>query len=106
LAAREVGMSIQTYEELLKTSLKHTGRMSKDKTTRLNAITPLFESGRIYLPAYKQWADELAEEVTTFPYAPHDDQVDALTMAALYLKESWRKKKGYNNVIYTTRKKK
>ena len=62
----------------------------KDKTSRLNAITPLFESGRIYLPEYKQWADELAEEVTTFPYAPHDDQVDALTMAALYLKESWR----------------
>jgi predicted phage terminase large subunit-like protein len=62
----------------------------KDKTSRLNAITPLFESGRIYLPAYKQWADELQEEVTTFPYAPHDDQVDALTMAALYLKESWR----------------
>jgi len=62
----------------------------KDKTSRLNAITPLFESGRIFLPEYKQWADELAEEVTTFPYAPHDDQVDALTMAALYLKESWR----------------
>ena len=52
----------------------------KDKTSRLNAITPLFESGRIFLPAYKQWADELQEEVTTFPYAPHDDQVDALTM--------------------------
>jgi predicted phage terminase large subunit-like protein len=62
----------------------------KDKTSRLHAVTPLFESGRIFLPEHKQWADELAEEVITFPYAPHDDQVDALTMAALYLKESWR----------------
>jgi len=62
----------------------------KDKVTRLNAVTPLFESGRIFLPQYKAYAQELADELVSFPYAPHDDQVDATAMAAHYLKESWR----------------
>jgi len=62
----------------------------KDKTTRLYAASPMFESGRIWLPKYKSWANDLADELTTFPYAPHDDQVDACSMAVHYVKESWR----------------
>lgn len=61
----------------------------RDKTSRLTAVTPLFESGRIFLPE-KIWVDDLITELVTFPNAPHDDQVDALVMAALYLKDSWR----------------
>ena len=35
------------------------------------------------------WADDLLEELIQFPNAAHDDQVDALTMAIHYMRESW-----------------
>ena len=37
----------------------------------------------------KKWSDELIEELIRFPNAAHDDQVDAMTMAIHYMKESW-----------------
>ena len=47
------------------------------------------ESGRLWVPKGKKWADDLIEELIRFPNAAHDDQVDALTMAVHYLKDSW-----------------
>jgi len=62
----------------------------KDKVSRVYAVTPLFEAGRVWLPKYKQYSQELYDELITFPFAPHDDQVDACAMAVNYVKESWR----------------
>ena len=62
----------------------------KDKISRVYAATPMLESGRVWLPEGKEWATELFDELASFPYAPHDDQVDAMTMAIHYVKESWR----------------
>jgi len=62
----------------------------KDKVSRVYAATPLFEAGRVWLPKFKVYSQDLYDELITFPFAPHDDQVDATAMAVHYLKESWR----------------
>ena len=62
----------------------------RDKVARVYAISPLLEAGRVWLPDNKPWATELYEECTMFPFGKHDDQVDAMAMAVLYVKDSWR----------------
>ena len=61
----------------------------KDKISRVYAATPSMEAGRVWLPKGRKWAEELFDEMIIFPNGPHDDQVDAMTMAIHYLKESW-----------------
>ena len=61
----------------------------RDKVSRVYAASPMIESGRIWLPSGKPWADDLVTELLQFPNAAHDDQVDAMTMAIHYMKESW-----------------
>jgi predicted phage terminase large subunit-like protein len=53
-----------------------------DKIVRLNAVSDLFASGRIWVPERK-FADELIEEVAAFPAGEHDDLVDSMTQALL-----------------------
>lgn len=52
-----------------------------DKVSRVNAILPLIEGGRVLLPAEAPWLDEFVQECVTFPSSTHDDQVDAMSMA-------------------------
>ncbi len=61
----------------------------RDKVSRVHAASPMIESGRVWIPTQKKWADDLMEELIRFPNAAHDDQVDAMTMAIHYLRESW-----------------
>ena len=61
----------------------------RDKTARVYAATPLMDAGRVWLPKGYEWSDDLYGEAITFPNARHDDQVDAMTMAIHYMKESW-----------------
>lgn len=53
------------------------------KTARAHAVTPFFEAGNVLLPhpEHCPWAREYIAELTQFPAAPHDDQVDATTQA-------------------------
>ena len=41
------------------------------------------------MPKNKEWAFDLIEEAIGFPNARHDDQVDAMVMAVLYMRDSW-----------------
>lgn len=61
----------------------------KDKTSRLIACTPFFQSGRIWVPD-RGYAWELVEEVCAFPKAPHDDLTDTVSMTILFLRDYWK----------------
>jgi len=66
---RQSGMSIIPY------------KVGHDKVSRLNAVLPLIEGGRVFLPEEAPWLDEFMEECMSFPGGTHDDQVDAFAMA-------------------------
>lgn len=51
----------------------------KDKITRASGVSALVEAGRLSLPVNAPWLADLESELLTFPNAPHDDQVDALS---------------------------
>jgi predicted phage terminase large subunit-like protein len=59
-----------------------------DKVARATAVTPLIESGRVYLPEAAPWLTDFMDEVSSFPAAPHDDVVDALSQGLNYLRGS------------------
>lgn len=61
-----------------------------DKIARMNAVSPQFEAGNVFLPLSIRgpWIDALVDELVTFPNAAHDDRCDALTQALLRLEES------------------
>ena len=62
----------------------------RDKLSRVHTASPMLESGKVWLPKGKDWARDLFDEAIMFPYGAHDDQVDAMTMAIHYVKDSWR----------------
>ena len=56
-------------------------KVVNDKVARVNAILPIIEGGRVYIPEQSDWLDTFVDECVTFPGGNHDDQVDAMTMA-------------------------
>jgi predicted phage terminase large subunit-like protein len=69
---RAMGIPVQEY----------TPSKGNDKIARLNACADLFASGRVWVPA-TAWAEELVEEVASFPSGEHDDLVDSMSQALL-----------------------
>ena len=59
--------------------------VTDSKIGRLNSVSPLFEAGNVLLPEGRQWTGDFVEEITRFPSAAHDDQVDACTQALSYM---------------------
>jgi predicted phage terminase large subunit-like protein len=55
-------------------------RVSTDKVSRLNAVSPLIEGGRVFLPDKAEWLDDFMNEAQSFPNGKHDDIIDALTI--------------------------
>jgi predicted phage terminase large subunit-like protein len=56
-----------------------------DKTARLIATSPLFASEMIFAPD-RGWADMVIDEVGQFPKGRHDDLVDTVSMALIWLR--------------------
>ena len=56
-----------------------------DKIQRAEFVEPAFRSGNVFLPRKELWVHEYVAELTAFPRALNDDQVDATTMALGHL---------------------
>lgn len=55
------------------------------KIQRAYAVAPMCEAGQVFFPTsrHSPWVDALLDELGGFPFAAHDDQVDALTQALI-----------------------
>lgn len=69
---RRMGIPLQEY----------TPSKGNDKIARVNAISDLFASGVVWCPT-NRWADELMEELASFPNGDHDDLVDSTSQALI-----------------------
>ena len=69
---RKIGIPLEEY----------TPGKGNDKIARVNAVSDLFASGVVWCPETR-WADELMEELASFPNGDHDDLVDASSQALL-----------------------
>jgi len=67
---RAMGIPVQEF----------TPTRGNDKISRLNAVSDLFASGRVWAPG-THWAEEVIDEVASFPGSEHDDYVDSVSMA-------------------------
>jgi len=56
-------------------------KVDRDKYSRLVAITPLIEAGKIVLPEGAHWVEQFINEFEEFPNGEFDDQVDSTTQA-------------------------
>ena len=69
---RRLGIPVQEYTP---------SRASGDKFARLNAVSDIFRSGLVWYPAGHNWAEEVVEQVASFPNGDGDDIVDTTSMA-------------------------
>ena len=67
--------------------INYTPSRGNDKHTRVNSVAPLFESGNIWAPLSKQFAQEVIEECAAFPFGDHDDLVDSTTQAVMRFRQ-------------------
>jgi predicted phage terminase large subunit-like protein len=67
--------------------INFTPSKGNDKHSRVNAVAPLFESGQIWAPTHKEFAQEVIEECAAFPYGDHDDLVDSMTQAVMRFRQ-------------------
>tara|TARA_R100001443_G_scaffold31594_2_gene45746 strand:- start:352 stop:1824 length:1473 start_codon:yes stop_codon:yes gene_type:complete len=64
-----------------------TPSKGNDKHSRVNAVAPLFESGQVWAPCDKEFAQEVIEECAAFPHGDNDDLVDSMTQAVLRFRQ-------------------
>ena len=69
---RSMGIPVQEF----------TPSKGNDKISRLNAVSDIFASGRVWVPN-TNWAEEVVDEVASFPAGEHDDYVDSVSLAMM-----------------------
>ena len=69
---RAMGINVQEF----------TPTRGNDKINRINAISDMFASGRVWAPN-TNWAEEVVDEVASFPSGDHDDYVDTVSLALM-----------------------
>lgn len=81
---------VALYQELRRMGLPineftpHRG--SGDKIARLNSVADIISSGMVWVPD-RRWAEEVVEEVASFPFGSKDDLVDCTTMALMRFRQ-------------------
>ena len=65
---------------------EYTPGKGSDKIARVNSISDLFASGIVWCPE-KRWADEVMEEMASFPNGDHDDLVDSSSQALIRFRQ-------------------
>jgi predicted phage terminase large subunit-like protein len=73
---RAVGVPVQEY----------TPSRGQDKIARLNSVSDVIASRRVWVPR-TGWAEELVDEVASFPSGEYDDLVDATTLALMRFRQ-------------------
>ena len=73
---RSMGIPVQEY----------TPSKGQDKIARLNAVSDIIASGKVWIPQTR-WAEELVDEIAAFPSGEHDDLVDATTLALMRFRQ-------------------
>ncbi|MBW3096043.1 phage terminase large subunit [Pseudohoeflea coraliihabitans] len=58
-----------------------------DKESRLARVSAMIESGSVFLPEIAPWKDDFMMEVLSFPSGRHDDQVDSMSQALIWMKD-------------------
>jgi len=69
---RAMGIPVQEF----------TPSKGNDKISRLNAVSDIFASGFVWAPN-TNWAEEVIDEVASFPAGEHDDYVDSVSLAMM-----------------------
>lgn len=64
----------------------YTPSRGQDKIARMNSVAPIFESGMVWATE-DNFADEVIEEMASFPYGDHDDYCDSATMALMRFRQ-------------------
>jgi predicted phage terminase large subunit-like protein len=58
-----------------------------DKVSRMHMVAPLFEAGMVWAPMHEKFADEVIEEVVSFPNGENDDYCDSMTLALMRVRQ-------------------
>jgi len=58
-------------------------KVTTDKVSRAHSISPIVDSGIVYVPEYADWLPDFISECESFPTGDHDDQVDAFTQGII-----------------------
>ncbi len=73
---RRLGIPVQEF----------TPTRGNDKIVRLNSVADLFRSGKVWAPDTR-WANEVMDQMASFPNAAHDDLVDSSSQALIRFRQ-------------------
>jgi predicted phage terminase large subunit-like protein len=59
---------------------------SNDKIARLNSVSDIFASGKVWAPDTR-WAREVIDQMAAFPNAAHDDLTDTAVQALMRFRQ-------------------
>ena len=65
---------------------EYTPGKGNDKVARVNSIADLFASGVVWCPETR-WAEEVMDELASFPNGEHDDLVDSSSQALMKFRQ-------------------